>query len=674
MKSIGIVVDKDLELGELLKKNLMIVFQDFVNINIYRLNYMKSDFEIKDDAVLVMTREKAIEIFNHVKEREKVVIIERIVTLEAFLKLLKIPSGSNVLVVNDNYSTTIEFTTYLSTILKGINFEPYVQGMNLDEFKIIVTPNEHKHCPKNIETVFDTGHRVLDSATFIKIMSVLKINDMEINSRLLDYFNTIVSANNGINDKFVEIVDKGIMLSALLDNTADGILILDGNQNIKTYNERFKKFLNIKEDIDKLKLIDIIEKYINDEELSTALKFKNELKNGIFIRGDRYFNINKKSIIELGRLNGYLVTVTEITYIRKIEQNLTGKLMQAGQVARYTFEDIYTKSSKLKKIIELAKKVAKNDYSVMIQGESGTGKELFAQAIHNFSNRSKQPFLAINCAAVPEHLLESELFGYAGGSFTGALKEGKKGLFENANNGTIFLDEIGDMPINLQSKLLRVIQEKQISRLGSHEVINIDVRLVAATHKNLALQIENGNFRADLYYRLNVIPLEILSLRERKEDIVDLMKFFIEKEVEIAKDCIKILENYPWKGNVRELQNAAKYIQMMMEDKVEENPNLITIETLPNYIRSYFNKNEEVFIQIDLEKEVLKSVAYLNSIKQSSGRGSIKKYLLEKNILMTESEIRLVLEKLKLDALIEISSKRAGAKLTPKGIGFIGEK
>lgn len=348
--------------------------------------------------------------------------------------------------------------------------------------------------------------------------------------------------------------------------------------------------------------------------------------------------------------------------------------MQAGQVARYTFEDIYTKSSKLKKIIELAKKVAKNDYSVMIQGESGTGKELFAQAIHNFSNRSKQPFLAINCAAVPEHLLESELFGYAGGSFTGALKEGKKGLFENANNGTIFLDEIGDMPINLQSKLLRVIQEKQISRLGSHEVINIDVRLVAATHKNLALQIENGNFRADLYYRLNVIPLEILSLRERKEDIVDLMKFFIEKEVEIAKDCIKILENYPWKGNVRELQNAAKYIQMMMEDKVEENPNLITIETLPNYIRSYFNKNEEIFIQIDLEKEVLKSVAYLNSIKQSSGRGSIKKYLLEKNILMTESEIRLVLEKLKLDALIEISSKRAGAKLTPKGIGFIGEK
>lgn len=322
----------------------------------------------------------------------------------------------------------------------------------------------------------------------------------------------------------------------------------------------------------------------------------------------------------------------------------------------------------MKEAVKLAKKAAKSDYAVMVRGESGTGKELFAQAIHNYSDRKTQPFLAINCAAVPEQLLESELFGYVGGSFTGALKEGKKGLFENANNGTIFLDEIGDMPINLQSKLLRVIQEKQISRLGSHEVMDIDVRLIAATHKDLSQQIELGQFRADLYYRLNVIPVEIPALRERREDIVDLLKLFVEKEVSVSQQCYEMLENYPWNGNVRELQNAANYIQLMIG-----NQKTITLEYLPNYIKQYFLENKEFLNEVDKEVEVLKAIVKLEEIGKSSGRGSISRYLSKNNFSISEGEVRGILDKLKLENFIEIETKRSGAILTQKGRVFLGE-
>ncbi len=211
----------------------------------------------------------------------------------------------------------------------------------------------------------------------------------------------------------------------------------------------------------------------------------------------------------------------------------------------------------MKKSKDLGKKISKSDYTVLITGESGTGKELMAQSIHNESLRSKQPFIAINCAAMPENLLESELFGYEEGAFTGALKGGKKGLFEQAHNGTIFLDEIGDMPIYLQTKLLRVLQENQVMRVGGESVIDIDVRVVAATNKNLLEMIRQEKFRADLYYRINVLPINIPSLRERKEDISMMLNYFMKKKRHISDEAKEILNKYSWPGNIRELKNTA---------------------------------------------------------------------------------------------------------------------
>ncbi|QEK11122.1 AAA family ATPase [Crassaminicella thermophila] len=234
-----------------------------------------------------------------------------------------------------------------------------------------------------------------------------------------------------------------------------------------------------------------------------------------------------------------------------------------------------------------AKRVANSKSTVLIQGESGTGKELLARAIHNYSDRKNKPFIAINCAAIPDTLLESELFGYEEGAFTGARRGGKLGKFQLANEGTIFLDEIGEMPIHLQTKLLRVLQEKSIEKIGGHKSIPIDVRVIAATNKNLESMVENEEFREDLFYRLNVIPIFIPPLRERKGDVKILLEYFLKVyNAKLSKNIYgfsteveSVLLNYNWKGNVRELQNVVEYAVNM------ENSIYIRMDSIPLKIK-----------------------------------------------------------------------------------------
>jgi DNA-binding NtrC family response regulator len=246
--------------------------------------------------------------------------------------------------------------------------------------------------------------------------------------------------------------------------------------------------------------------------------------------------------------------------------------------ARYQFENIVAESVQMRKVCEMIERVAPADTTVLIQGESGTGKEVVAKAIHGYSNRKSKEFIAINCAAMPEQLLESELFGHVKGAFTGATST-KDGLFEAADGGTIFLDEIGSMPLNLQGKLLRVLQEREIRKVGGTATVPVDVRVLAATNERLEKGIENGNFREDLYYRLSVIPIDIPPLRERPDDILPLVYHVLrnhsrdkENLPEIDPDAQITLENYRWPGNVRELENAIRHACTFATDgKIRKN-------------------------------------------------------------------------------------------------------
>jgi len=274
---------------------------------------------------------------------------------------------------------------------------------------------------------------------------------------------------------------------------------------------------------------------------------------------------------------------------------------------KYTFNNIVGESQAIKKAKHVALKVSSSKSNVLLLGESGTGKELFAHAIHNESDRSHSPIIKINCGSIPSELFESELFGYESGAFTGAKKDGKPGKFELANNSTIFLDEIGDLPLSMQVKLLRVIQEKEFERIGSIRSQKIDVRIIAATNKNLEEMIKQKTFREDLYYRLNVINIHVPSLRERRDDIPSLAKYLMKKislEMEIhvtniSDEAIMALSLYDWPGNIRELENSIERALNLVDKQ-----SIIEISHLPFYITKLLLTNSPTdnvkTVQIDI--------------------------------------------------------------------------
>ncbi|HBY2718364.1 TPA: sigma 54-interacting transcriptional regulator [Clostridioides difficile] len=654
------VNDSRKDLIDFLENNLKLVFGDSININRYFINEINDNDLINDDVILVMSVERLDKIINNILDKKKVIVVRRTFREDKIYNLLSLPQGTNVLIVNDSDETTLETISLFYKIgVTNIRPIPYMNDNNYKNIKIAITPGVPEKVPSFISDIFDLGHRYIDISTFIEIINLLQIDSKEIQSNLVKYSEEIISLDTGIKDKYKELFLKIEELDTILNLSKDGILFTSKDGEINTYNSKVKDILDINEDI--------YGKYIEDifvDSLKVLLSEK-EILDKVVVFNKKYINVNKKNIYNRDEKMGTYYSLQEITYIKKLEQNLTKKLREKGQIAKYTFKDIKTNSPKMFECIDLAKKVSKSDLSILIRGESGTGKELIAQSIHNNSNRKNQPFIAVNCAAVPENLLESQLFGYDKGTFTGGLKDGKQGLFELANNGTIFLDEIGDMPLELQTKLLRVLQEKQIMPVGSHNVINIDVRIISATNKNLEQMIDNSQFREDLYYRLNTIPINIPPLRERKEDILIIMEDLINKKLVITPEAKKLIQNYMWKGNIRELQNVTSYLNIMCEDIVLE-------KDLPPNLRSSDNKNTSLKLKYS-KNDILNILEILILNKESDvgiGRGLILKALLDKNLQITEGKIKKIFEYLKKEELIICSSGRYGSKITQKGEDF----
>ncbi|MHC1759450.1 MAG: sigma-54 interaction domain-containing protein [Negativicutes bacterium] len=331
-------------------------------------------------------------------------------------------------------------------------------------------------------------------------------------------------------------------------------------------------------------------------------------------------------IIVQDTLVGGLVIVKDALRVKELSSQLQERDEKISQLnstvnevykVAARFNDLVGSSTGLKSVVELAQKAARSDSYVLLLGESGTGKEVVAQAIHNESKRRNRPFVDINCAALPEHLLESELFGYVGGAFTGANKHGKNGLFEIADGGTVFLDEIAEMPINLQAKLLRVLQERKIWRIGSEKPIPVDVTVIAATNKNIFECIRQNRFREDLYYRLAVFVIELPPLRERKEDIELLIKKFLDEQqkkrgryVTLGSDAAKVLMKYDWPGNVRELKNTIEYACGVIdgpEISLQDLPqNIVKKSIAPfEFSRESFGLSLDKIVG-DVEKQVLR--------------------------------------------------------------------
>lgn len=367
-------------------------------------------------------------------------------------------------------------------------------------------------------------------------------------------------------EEITNLKEMKSMLEAIFNATQDAISVVDQDGNGVMINPAYTRItgLSEKDVIGKPATVDIAEgESIHFKVIHTMQPVKGALlKVG---PGHREVLVNAAPIIVDGELRGSVGVLHDLTEISK----LSHQLKQAKEIirkleAKYTFEDIVGEDPLMIAAIEKARNAAATPVTVLLRGESGTGKEIFAHSIHNSSERKYRQLVRVNCSAISESLLESELFGYEEGAFTGAKKGGKKGLFEEANGGTIFLDEIGEVPTSTQAKLLRVLQEREIVRVGGTKPINIDVRIITATNRNLEAEMEAGNFRKDLYYRLNVYPINLPSLRMRKGDIDNLAIFFIKKFnqqydrniKDISKEALQELKNYNWPGNVRELENV----------------------------------------------------------------------------------------------------------------------
>lgn len=666
MKTIAVVTNSNSRLAKFLKNNLQNIFKGFAKINNYYIDDLKDDSIIKDDIVLFMIKEKALECEKYVQNKKNTIIIERTLKDSEIYKLFTLPKNTKALVINDSKETTLETVSLLYQIgISNLELIAYEPDKIYEDINIAITPDEEEHVPKYIETIINVGNRCIDTTTFIKIINKLNIEDKRLSERVINYSESIINLNNGIKENYRQLYVANEELDIIINSSKEGFLLIDNEENISFYNNAFKNIFYIREDIKGKKIGNVL-----DKEVVNAFT-KEIIKDEILELKGRYINVNKQIVKSLGQNIGYCFNIQEVTYIKQLEQNLSKKLRNKGLIARYDFCDILTNSSRMKECINLAKKIAHSDLTVLITGESGTGKEVLAQSIHNASNRSKQPFVAINCAALPESLLESELFGYEGGSFTGALKEGKAGLFEQAHNGTIFLDEIGDMPLSLQTRMLRVIQERQVMRIGSQSVIDINVRLIAATHRNLMQMINEGKFREDLFYRLNVLPINIPPLRDRKEDIILILENSLntKKNLKLSKDVIDLLLNYAWPGNIRELKNAADYIELMSEEEVKiENIPFYILNCNIDYKREYDYLNDKCNVENALE--ILEIIEEKNSNNMGVGRKSIEEALKNRCRSITEAEVRRILTLLNDLGIITSSLGRRGSEITIKGRNF----
>jgi propionate catabolism operon transcriptional regulator len=365
----------------------------------------------------------------------------------------------------------------------------------------------------------------------------------------------------------------GIELRAVLETIAEGVLVVDNQGQMKVCNKVASEILKINPK--KLSARPVPE-IIEGLGLGRALLGGAMETDRIRRLGNLNVVVNTIPILVDDELRGVVATFKEASRIQNIERKLRLSLHSKGFVAKYTIDHVKTQSSTMKAVIERVCKYAVTDASVLIEGETGTGKEVFAQSIHNLSSRRHQAFIAINCSALPESLLESELFGYEEGAFTGAKKGGKFGLFELAHRGTIYLDEIADISKPLQVKLLRVIEQKEVMRLGGDQIIPVDVRIISSTYKDLKSEIREGRFRPDLYFRLATLTVTLPALRQRCEDIPGLVAEYLKKYGKdgrrIPSGILKSLQAYRWPGNIRELDSMIKRYAVLLgpHDQDEE--------------------------------------------------------------------------------------------------------
>lgn len=421
---------------------------------------------------------------------------------------------------------------------------------------------------------------------------------------------------------------RASQISAVTDFVHDGIIAINQEERITLFNKTAEKIFRVTREMAmNKKLEDIISHKLLSFAMSTG-----EVKTGeIFNLNGNKISANIIPINVNKEITGAVLTFQEISEIQEMEYKIRKKLAQKGFQAKYHFRDIVHSSEIIDKCIDISKEFALYNTPIHICGESGTGKELFCQSIHNYSSRKNGPFVAVNCAAIPPNLIESEFFGYEEGSFTGAKKGGKPGVFELAHNGTLFLDEISEIPMEQQGRLLRVLQEKEVMRVGGNKLIPVDVKIITATNKYLKKLVQENLFRRDLYFRINVLKLRIPELSKRREDIPLLAEYFISKfssmydkePLVLDKQVITLLKNREYEGNIRELENIIERCVVLSSFSMLFEENDEKVQPMENSEPMFLERNVDDFSFKNLSVKEMER-RYIERVYQETGQNIAK--------------------------------------------------
>ncbi len=630
----------------------------------------KLEGHVEENLVIISAYFVAQSVKDKISSAQKTIIANLTLRKDTLYMLDDFPENTKAYLVNTTYHSCMETMTMLyNATSKNINLIPFYPGCGYDidpEIDTAITVGEKDLVPGEIHNIIDLGQRLLARTSIDRCAELLGIENYQNGERVKKDIENQVEFSAKLNTLISEKNNLLVRLNTLLTLVRQGIIIVDSGGQILSVNKNAEKVLanqanavvgfSIFELFPELQLTDVARS--NQNLFETIVEINN-----------RTVIVTVSGIEDAGKNVGYVIMLEYFNEAEARQHKFRRRISGSGHVAIHCFDDILGNSKAIIKAKKTARQMAKSDSNVCIYGESGTGKELFAQAIHNESKRKNFLFVALNCSAVPENLLESELFGYEGGAFSGAKNEGKIGLLELAHKGTIFFDEIGDLPLPMQAKLLRVLEEKKIQKVGGVNLINVDIRVICATNRNLVKMIEEGSFRRDLYYRLCVLPLSIPPLRHRKEDIALLIDSFKEKndaQYTLSTRAEAKLLQYTWPGNVRELRNTAEYLSSLEKAIIE----LEDISILGN---SLFQSEGEGGMASNGEEQKDISTFILEQLEKNQQRGkpigrqALFKEAMAQGFPFTESEIRLTMCKLCQLGYIVSYRGRRGSELTDSG-------
>lgn len=643
------------------KKECQKIFSDLFQID-YRSADIQEPLPITNTDLILYTDPTILNKLIHLIQcPAPTLMMKRTIRRESLEKIKELPAGSIALVANINeYMANETAATIHQLGIKNIRLIPVHKDSSFfEKYDYIITPRRYMFLPDAGDKIIIIGNRVFDISMVLDVLSIMQVDNNVSEEIMFNYLSKVPTIWHGIGYAWENRRVLVNRWNILINEIAAGVIVCDEKGNVELANQKAAEILSTPSDLLHKHDIDYIS--WKEPELGKILKL-NEAKDELTTCSSGEVVVSVKSIHLGGEEYGKLIVLNQYHEMINTQQKAQKKLTSQGYVSKYSFEDLVGKSGEFEKAKNICKKVSLSDSTVLLFGESGVGKEMFAGAIHNNSGRKNKPFIAINCATLPENLLESELFGYEEGAFTGARKGGRVGLFELAHSGTIFLDEIGDLPLSLQARLLRAIEEKEIRRVGGENMVSVNVRIIAATNKNLPEMVKLGEFRNDLYYRLNVFQVSIPPLRKRKIDIPLLINHFInDRKLKISREFIDFCNNYEWPGNIRELRNVLEYAATISDGE-------INISSLPDYIKD----SDGYCFSEDLNVYLMLKIVYDNTQqKRNTGRRTLKEEFSRKFVKISEAKARDYIQKLKSKNLVSVNSGRKGVSITEKGVSFL---